>query len=152
ACGKRRRNLPNRQNERKIPRTDCCNYSNRSFDHEMSFSFHLVGNKSSVTAASFLGEPGQMIHSHRHFTLTLTERLAVLQRNEPRYFVATPMHFSGHLPQQLSALLSRQTAPHPERFVRMLYRLRDDRTVHLRHPCKHLAFGGIGDCIRFSCD
>jgi hypothetical protein len=147
--GERRRNFSNRQNEGEIPWANRANNADRSFDDQMSFSFDLMRDEPPISAAGFLGEPGQVIHRHGDFTFALSERFAVFECNDASDFIATAMQFGGNLLQQFPALFTGQIPPCPESGVCVMHRLCHLSATNFRHPAYYVAFGRIGDVVSF---
>ena len=111
AARQRRRDLPRRQQQRKVPRHDRRDDADR-LAQRVGEVVALDRNRLAVDLVGPAGEVLEALGGRRHLDLArLEDRLAVVQRLEPRDLVGLLHQLLADLPDQPSALARRQLAP-----------------------------------------
>ena len=95
----------------------------------MPLFLDLVRDDPPVGSTGFFGEPAQVVHRHRHFALALSERLAVLQRNQPGNFFPAPVQLVAYLVEQFATAFARKLTPGLKGRVRVLNGLGHSRPI-----------------------
>ena len=108
AISQRRRNLPGRNRDRKVPRRDQCHDADRFARHLDVYSGSDAGDLLAGRPHRLPGEEGENLSSADNLADALRQRLALLARQQTSELVLARQNLVGDLLQRLITLLRRR--------------------------------------------